>query len=84
VCDCIGRHGNLVGFCWGQAGAVKDCNDDNQGNGIGSGKLGGIAVFGYMAERIRGCDGHGGASSFLVSSSNLISIAGGDGGPKGG
>ena len=34
-------------------------------NGIGSGKLGGIAVFGDMAERIRGCDGHGGASSFF-------------------
>ncbi len=41
-----------------------------------------IAVFGDTAERKRGCDGQGGASSFSVSSSNLIFIAGGNGGPK--
>ena len=52
-------------FDGGWAGAVKDRNDDNQGNGIGSGDLGGIAVFGDTAERVRGCNGHGGTRSFL-------------------
>jgi hypothetical protein len=64
-CDPVGRHGKLIGFCRGRAGAVKDRDDDNQGNGIVSGKLGGIAVFGDTVERLRGCDGHSGASSFF-------------------
>ncbi len=64
-CDRIGRHGELVGFCRGRVGAVKNSDDDNQGNGVGSGKMGGIAVFRDMAEHVRGCDGHGGASSFF-------------------
>ena len=46
-------------------GAVKDCDDDNQCNGVGSGKLGRFAVFGDMAERVRGSDGDGGAGSLV-------------------
>ncbi len=46
-------------------GAIKNRDDENQGNGVGSGKLGGIAVFGDTAECVRGCNGHGGASSFF-------------------
>ncbi len=64
-CDCVGRHGELVGFCRVRVGAVNDCNDDDQGDGVGSSKLGGIAVFGDMVEHVHGCDGHGGASSFF-------------------
>jgi hypothetical protein len=39
--------------------------EGNHVNGVGSGKLGGIAVFGHTTERVRGYDGHGGASSFF-------------------
>ncbi len=39
--------------------------EGNHDDGVGSGKLGGIAVFGDTAERVRGCDCHGGASSFF-------------------
>jgi hypothetical protein len=75
--DSIWRHDELGRFFdGGLAGAVKDCNDDNQCNGVGSGKLGRFAVFGDMAERIRGSDGDSGARAVLsVSSSSLISIA---------
>ncbi len=64
-------------------GAVKDRNDDDQRDGICSGKLGGIAVFGDTAERVRGCNGNNSASSFFGIKLNLIFIAGGNGGPKG-
>ncbi len=55
----------MLVFFRGQMGAIKNCNDDDQGNGVGSGELGGIAVFGDTAERVHGCNGHGGASSFF-------------------
>ena len=56
-------------------------HDANQGDGVASGKLGGIAVFGDTTERVRGCDGHGGASNFFGIKFELAS---GNGGPKGG
>jgi hypothetical protein len=64
-CDHFGHHGDLVGFCRGRVGAVKNRDDDAQGDGVGSGKLGGIAVFGDTAERVCSCDGRGGVSSFF-------------------
>jgi hypothetical protein len=64
--DRIRHHGELGRFFdGGRAGAVKDCNDDDQSNGVGSGKLGRFAVFGDTAERVCGSDGDGGTDSLV-------------------
>ncbi len=44
VSDCIGCHVGLLCFR-GWAGAVKDCNDGNEGNCIGKGDLRVISAF---------------------------------------
>ncbi len=49
----------LLGFR-SQTGAVKDCNDDNEGNCIGKGKLRILGEFGDSSESIGSCDGNGG------------------------
>ncbi len=42
--DCVGRHARLLCFrC--RAGAVKDCNDGNEGNHVGKGNLRVIGAF---------------------------------------
>jgi hypothetical protein len=55
----------LSGSFGGRAGAVKDCDDDDQSNCVGSSELGGLVVFGDTAERVRGSDGDGGAGSLV-------------------
>ena len=39
-------------------GSVDDPHDDNEGNGVSSGKLVGFGAFGDTAEPIRSCDGY--------------------------
>ncbi len=46
-------------------GAVEYCNDDDQGNSVGSSKLGVLGAFGDTAESVRGCDGNSGFRSFI-------------------
>ena len=78
--DRVGRHACLGGFFGGRARAVKDRDDDDQRECVGSGELGEIGAFRDSAESVRRSDGNGGLRGFFVSSSSLISIAEGDGG----
>jgi hypothetical protein len=52
-------------FDGGWAGAVKDRDDDDQSDGVGSSKLGRFTVFGDKAERVSGGDGNGSAGSLV-------------------
>ena len=70
--DRVGRHHKKFDCCFlcglfggGRAGAVKDCDDDDQSNCVGSSELGRFAEFGDTAERVRGSDGDGGAGSLV-------------------
>ncbi len=49
----------------GRAGAIKDHDDDDQSNGIGSGELWRFAVFRDTAERVSGGDGDGSSGSLV-------------------
>ncbi len=42
--DHVGHHVGLLCF-WCQAGAIKDCNDGNEGNHVGKGNLRVIGAF---------------------------------------
>ena len=50
----------LGGFFGGRAWAVEDRDDDGQGKGVGSSKLGELSGLGDTAESVRGCNGNGG------------------------
>ena len=63
-CDCFGRH-DLDGFSRDRAGSVDDCNDQDEGEGLGNSKLVGFGAFEDMAEPVRSCDGHGGLCGFF-------------------
>ncbi len=56
---------NLRGFCWGQAGAIGNRNDDDQSKCIGSSKLGELGACGDMAEFKGGHGGNGGSGSLF-------------------
>ncbi len=57
--DCIGRHVGLLCFrCW--TGAVKDCNDGNEGNHVGRGKLRVLGAFGDSSKSAGSLDGNSG------------------------
>ena len=65
-------------FDGGRAEAVEDCDDDDQSNCIGSGKLGRFAVFGDTAERVRGSDGvllRSHFESFTISSITVLTLS---------
>jgi hypothetical protein len=63
--------------------AVEDCDDDDQGNGVGKGKFRVLGAFRNASDYVGSQDCNGGSGSLLVSSSNLISIAtGSKEGPK--
>ncbi len=56
VSDCVGHHFSFLGFrC--RTGAVKDCNDDDEGNCIGKGKLRVLDAFGDSSESVGSHDG---------------------------
>ncbi len=57
--------------------AVEDCNDDDQGDGVGKGKLRVLGAFRNASDCVGSRDHNGGSGSLSVSSSNLISIAAG-------
>jgi hypothetical protein len=59
VSDHAGRHFCLFGFRR-LTGGVKDCNDDNEGNRIGKGKLRALGAFGDLSKSIGSHDGNGG------------------------
>jgi hypothetical protein len=55
--DCLGRHSLL---CFGsRAGAVKDCNDKNEGNCVGKDKLRVLSAFGDLSKPVGSRDGNG-------------------------
>ena len=62
--DCFGRH-DSDGFWGDRAGSVDDCDDDNEGQGIGRRELVGFGAFGDRAEPVRSCDGHGGLRCYF-------------------
>jgi hypothetical protein len=49
---------NLDRVFAGWAGAVDDCNDEDQSNCVGSGKLGELGAFGDTAKSVCGHDGN--------------------------
>jgi hypothetical protein len=56
--DCVGHHGLL---CFRHlAGAIKDCNDVDEGNHIGKGKLRVPGAFGDSSKSVGSHDGNGG------------------------
>ncbi len=57
--DCVGRHVGLLCFR-GRVGAVKDCNDGDEGNCIGGGKLRVLGAFGDLSMSVGSRDGNGG------------------------
>jgi len=57
--DRVRRHVGLLCFRrW--TGAVKDCNDDNEGNRIGKGKLWVLGAFGDLPKSVGSRDGNSG------------------------
>jgi hypothetical protein len=58
VSDCVGHHGLLCFRC--QAGAVKDCNDGNEGNCIDKGELRVLSAFRDLSESVGSRDGNSG------------------------
>jgi hypothetical protein len=70
--DCVGHH-TLDQFLGGWAGAVDDCDDD-QSNCIGIGKLGNSVAL-KTQQSPYAAAATAAFEAFLVSSSNLISIA---------
>ncbi len=59
VSDCVGHHFGMLGFRhW--TGAIKDCNDDDEGNRISKGKLRVLGAFGDSSESVGSHDGNGG------------------------
>ncbi len=52
-------------FCWGQAGAVENCDDDDECKWVGSGKLGELGAWRDTAESMGGRDGDGSSGSFF-------------------
>ncbi len=56
---------NLRGFCRGRAGAIGNCNDDDQSKCVGSGKLGELGACGDTAESKGGHGGNGGSGSLF-------------------
>jgi hypothetical protein len=57
--DCVRHHVGL--FCFRrQAGAVKDCNDGDEGNRVGKGKLRVLGAFGDSSKSIGSRNGKGG------------------------
>ena len=59
---------DLSGLLRGRAWAVKDRNDDDECNCIGSGELGRVAVLGDTSEDVHGSDGDD--TGHLVNSLN--------------
>ncbi len=56
--DCVGPHVSLLCFrC--RAGAVKYCNDGNEGNCIGKGKLRVLGAFRDSSESVGSCNCNG-------------------------
>ncbi len=56
-------------------GAVKDCNDNDEGNCIGKGELRVLGAVGGLSKSVRSRNGNGGFGRLSVSNSNLISIS---------
>jgi hypothetical protein len=57
--DHVGHHVGLLCFrCW--VGAIKDCNDGNEGNRIGKCELRVLGAFGDSSESVGSCNGNGG------------------------
>jgi hypothetical protein len=54
---------------------VEDCNDDDQSNKVGKGKLRVLCAFGNLSEYVGSRDGDGGSGSLISIKLNLISIA---------
>jgi hypothetical protein len=46
-------------------GAVEDCNDDDQSNSVGKGKLRVLSAFGDSSESVGSRDGNGGSSGLI-------------------
>ena len=64
-----------------RAGAVEYCDDDDQGNSIGSSSWGYLVLPETRQSPYAVAMAMTAFKALLVSSSSLISIAGGDGGP---
>jgi hypothetical protein len=57
--DHVRHNFGLLGFRH-QMGAVKDCNDEDEGDCIGEGKLMLLGAFGDLSESVGSCNGNGG------------------------
>jgi hypothetical protein len=55
----------LSGLLRGRAWAVKDRNDDDECNGVGSSELGRVPVLGDTSEDVSGSDGDCGAGGLI-------------------
>jgi hypothetical protein len=56
---------SLGGFCWGRAGAVENCDDDDQSKCIGCSKLGELGACRDTTEPVGGRNGNGGSGSLF-------------------
>ncbi len=45
--------------------AVEDCNDDDQSNRVGKGKLRVLGAFRNLSECVESCDGNNGSGSLI-------------------
>ena len=63
-CDCFGCH-DSDGFLGDRAGSVDDCDNDNEGEGVGRSKLVGFGAFRDTTEPVCSCGGHGGLHGFF-------------------
>ncbi len=50
---------------WCRMVAVEDCDDDDQGNRVGKGKLRVLGAFRKVSECIGSCNGNGGSGSLI-------------------
>ena len=63
--DRFGHHERLGRFSRDQVGSVDDCNDYDEGKGVGSSKLVELGAFGDTTEPVRSCDGYSSHHSFF-------------------
>ncbi len=55
-----------------QTDAVEDCDDDNQSNGVGKGKLRVLDAFGNPSKCVGSRDGNGGSGSLISIKFKLV------------
>ncbi len=61
----LANEGSISLGKWCRTVAVEDCDDDDQGNRVGKGKLRVLGAFRNASECVRSCDGSGGSGSLI-------------------